>query len=89
MPNVRHKVVRHSVGLVDGQAHVNGLESFWAMLKRGYHGTFHHFSAKHLDRYVSEFAGRANARDLDTLNQMALMGRGRVGRRFTYRKLTK
>ena len=88
MPNVTHQAVRHSVGhYVDGQAHVNGLESFWAMLKRGYHGTFHHFSRKHLNRYVSEFAGRANARDLDTLNQMALMSRGMVGRRLTYRTL--
>ena len=26
----------------------NGIESFWALLKRGYHGTFHHFSPKHL-----------------------------------------
>ena len=88
MPNVRHRTVRHSVGnYVDGQAHVNGLESFWAMLKRGYHGTIHHFSAKHLNRYVREFAGRANSRDLDTLNQMALLGRGMVGRRLTYNRL--
>ena len=28
------------------------------MLKRGYVGIFHKISAKHLDRYVAEFAGR-------------------------------
>ncbi len=89
MPNVLRHAVRHSVGnYVDDQAHVDGLESFWAMLKRAYHSTFHHFSRKHLDRYVSEFSGRANARDLDTLNQLAPMGRGMVGRRLTYRSLT-
>ena len=30
------------------------------MLKRGYMGTYHHLSAKHLSRYVAEFAGRHN-----------------------------
>ena len=88
MPGVGHRAVNHGVGeYVDGKAHVNGMESFWSLLKRGYHGTFHHLSAKHLGRYVNEFAGRANARDLDTLNQMAMLGRGMVGRRLTYREL--
>ena len=55
----QHQTVRHSVAeYVNGQAHVNGVESFWAGLKRGYHGTFHHVSPEHLDRYVREFAGR-------------------------------
>ena len=37
LPN--HETVRHSVKeYVNGQAHTNGIESFWAMLKRGYHG---------------------------------------------------
>lgn len=30
-------------------------------------GTFHKMNAKHLDRYVGEFAGRHNVRELDTL----------------------
>ena len=51
-------------------AHTNGIESFWAMLKRGYHGTYHKMSRKHLDRYVAEFAGRHNLRPLDTKDQM-------------------
>ena len=41
--------------------------------KRGYHGTYHHFSPKHLARYINEFAGRHNVRDRDTLHQMALL----------------
>ena len=37
-----HKTVKHSVGqYVDGTAHTNGIESFWAMFKRGLHGTYH------------------------------------------------
>ena len=42
-----HATCQHTVGhWVDGKAHTNGLESFWSMLKRGYHGTFHRMSAK-------------------------------------------
>ena len=73
---------------MDGQAHTNGLESFWATLKRGYHGTYHHMSAKHLDRYVGEFEGRYNRRPLDTLAQMAAMAHGMLGKQLTYRDLT-
>ena len=56
-----------------GMAHTQGIESFWAALKRGYHGTYHKMSEKHLDRYVSEFAGRHNHRPLDTIDQMSAM----------------
>ncbi len=45
----RHETVRHSVAeYVNGQAHVNGIESFWVGIERGYHGTFHHVSGEHL-----------------------------------------
>ena len=44
------------------------IESFWAMLKRGYKGTYHHMSAKHLHRYGDEFIGRHNIRQQDTIN---------------------
>ena len=44
-----HESVNHSAGeYVRGMAHTNGIESFWSMLKRGYQGTFHHFSVQHL-----------------------------------------
>lgn len=53
-----HKACSHGVGKwVDGKAHTNGLESFWSLMKRGYHGTYHKMSPKHLDRYVGEFQG--------------------------------
>ncbi len=55
------------------------------MLDRGVMGTFHHVSAKHLDRYVSEFAGRHNDRPLDTERQMELIADGMVGQRLRYR----
>lgn len=40
------------------------------MLKRGYIGTYHTWSLMHLHRYVAEFAGRQNLRELGTPEQM-------------------
>ncbi len=86
LPN--HETVAHSVGeYVNGQAHTNGIESFWSMMKRGYYGTYHRISPKHLGRYVAEFAGRHNIRDFDTITQMAIITRAMVGRRLTYSDL--
>lgn len=83
-----HRAVKHSVGqYVDGMAHTNGMESFWAMLKRGYHGTFHQVSPEHLDRYVAEFSHRHNERPLDTINQMGRMVTRADGKRLTYEEL--
>ena len=83
-----HEVVKHSVGeYVKEQAHTNGIESFWSMLKRGYIGTYHKMSVKHLDRYVNEFAGRHNTRPLDTLVQMECIAQGLVGKQLRYSDL--
>ena len=83
-----HETVKHSISeYVNGQAHTNGIESFWATLKRGYHGTYHHMSEKHLGRYVGEFSGRHNDRRRDTIDQMARIARDMVGKRLTYRDL--
>ena len=83
-----HASVRHSVGeYVDGMAHTNGIESFWAMLKRAHKGVYHKMSAKHLQRYVDEFSGRHGVRARDTLDQMGLVVVGMVGKRLGYREL--
>ena len=83
-----HESVRHSVGeYVRGMAHTNGIESFWAMLKRAHKGVYHHFSVKHLQRYVDEFAGRHGVRELDTLDQMGIVASRMVGKRLSYRDL--
>lgn len=79
------EVVKHSAKeYVNGQVHTNGIESFWAMLKRGYVGTYHKMSVKHLNRYVGEFAGRHNCRSLNTLDQMSMVAAGMVGRKLRY-----
>ena len=72
---------------VKDQAHTNGIESFWAALRRGYYGTYHQMSVKHLDRYVNEFAGRHNTRPLDTIDQMSLLALGMSGKRLRYQDL--
>ena len=50
-------------------------------------GIYHHFSAKHLGRYVTEFKGRHNARPMDTADQMARMAMGGVGKHLPYADL--
>ncbi len=83
-----HESVKHSVReYVRGQAHTNGIESFWSILKRGYYGTYHSMSAKHLNRYVNEFSGRHNQRSRNTVDQISAMVRRMDGRRLRYRDL--
>ena len=83
-----HETVKHSISeYVRDQAHTNGIESFWAMLKRGYHGTYHHMSPKHLQRYVNEFAGRYGVRELDTADQMGAVARRMAYKRLSYKEL--
>ena len=89
MPEFTHEAVNHSVGeYVRDMASTNGMESFWSMLKRGHQGIYHKFSPKHLDRYVTEFAGRHNDREADTVDQMTGIVAGMVGKRLTYADLT-
>ena len=83
-----HQSVRHSAGqYVDGMVHTNGIESFWAMLKRGHYGVYHKMSVKHLGRYVNEFVGRHNQRSLDILDRMTSMVRRIDGKQLSYASL--
>ena len=83
-----HEAVAHGAGeYVRGMAHTNGLESHWALFKRGLDGVYHHVSVKHLPLYTLEFEGRHNARPLNTADQMAALARGAAGRRLRYADL--
>ena len=56
-----HATVNHSAGeFVRDDVTTNGMESVFAVFKRGLIGVYHHASPKHLDRYVDEFAFRLN-----------------------------
>ena len=60
-----HKTVNHSAGQYVSPigATVNGIEGFWAQLKRGINGTHIHVSPKHLPKYPGEFEFRHNRRN--------------------------
>jgi transposase-like protein len=52
----RHETVTHSAGeYVRGEIHTANIDSFWALLKRGIIGTYHHVSVKYLPLYLNEF----------------------------------
>jgi len=83
-----HKRVNHSVGeYVRDMAHTNGIESFWALLKRGHYGIYHYMSAKHLHRYVNEFSFRHNTTQSGTMNFINMTIERMADKRLTYKGL--
>lgn len=85
-----HASVKHSAKeYVNGMIHTNGIESVWALLKRGYTGTFHHFSLKHLQRYVDEFTFRLNEGNCsrDTIDRIKSVCVGSADNRLTCKDL--
>lgn len=84
LKDYNHLTVNHSAGqYVDGFASTNGIESFWAVLKRGYLGVYHHYSPKHMARYINEFTFRLNNGDIGSIVL------GMRGKRLTYKELIK
>lgn len=86
----RHHTVNHSAKeYVNGMAHTNGIESVWAVLKRGFNGIYHHWSKKHCRNYVNEFAFRLNEGNCerDTQDRLDDLFRSMVGKTITYREL--
>lgn len=88
LTDYKHETVNHSVSeYVRKQESINTIESFWSLLKRGFYGTYHHISAKHLHRYVDEFSTRQSLRKLDTIDMMKWAVSKSVGKRLTYKQL--
>lgn len=87
----RHDTVNHSAGEYKrGAVNTNGIESVWAVLKRGIHGVYHHASPKHLGRYVDEFTFRLNAGNVarHTLARLDSFVDAVAGKHITYKELT-
>ena len=77
-----HESVNHLAGAyVRDDVHTKSIESFRSLFKRGFHGTYHRICPEHFHRYVREFEGRNNTRDLDTIDQMESLVRGMEGKR--------
>ncbi len=78
-----HKHVNHGIGeYVNGDASTNTAESYFALLKRGVHGTFHHISKQHLFRYCNEFSFRWNNRQVNDGERATQAIRGIEGKRL-------
>ena len=88
-PGYAHESVAHSTGeFVRGPVHTNGIESVWAVFKRGYVGPHHYMSRKHLHRYVDEFSYRRTDGVNNCPDTLARTIDGMIGRRLTYQELT-
>ena len=83
-----HEAIDHSREYVMGNVHTNGMENFWALLKRSLAGTYVAVAPFHLFRYVAEQVFRFNARDGCDADRFAAVLSRVFGRRLTYRVLT-
>ena len=88
-----HDVVNHVEGYVEGQVHTNGIENFWALLKRTLKGTYVAVEPFHLERYVDEqifrFNNRATKENPLTDSDRFVAALAQVaGKRLTFAELT-
>ena len=82
-----HQFIDHGVRYVRDRVHVNGLENFWTLLKRGLKGTYVAVSPFHLFRYVDEQSFRFNQRRDTDSGRFAFVMRAVLGKRITFRRL--
>jgi len=86
-----HETINHkALEYIRNGVTTNGIESVWALLKRGLHGIYHHASEKHLGRYVDEFSYRLNDANVrvHTLDRLDSFVDASIGKRITYKELT-
>jgi transposase-like protein len=87
----KHEAVKHVAGeYVRGTVHTNGIESVWAVMKRGMHGVYHHADRKHMGRYVNEFTFRLNQGNVSrhTTERLDSFVDAVAGKRLTFEMLT-
>jgi transposase-like protein len=72
-----------------GNINTNSIESFWALFKRTYHGTYHTMTKKHLQRYINEVTFRFNGRESSMQEKFdALTARVSKHGKISYKTLT-
>ncbi len=82
-----HGFIDHAEKYVDGQIHTNGIENYWALLKRCLHGTYISVQPFHLFRYLDEEAFRFNTRKMLDADRMERLTKAVAGKRLTYKEL--
>lgn len=83
-----HQVIDHAVKYVDENIHTNGMENYWALLKRGLAGTYVSVEPYHLFRYLDEQAYRYNNRiDMKDFDRFKLAASQIVGKRLTWKQV--
>ena len=83
-----HEMIDHAKEYVRGKVHTNGMENFWALLKRCLGGTYVSVAVWHLFRYIDEEAFRFNERKDDDSGRFNATMNGIVGKRLTYAEAT-
>jgi transposase len=69
---MNHVRINHSIRYVDGHIHTNSIEGFWALVKRAWYGSHHHYSRKYLHLYIAEACYKFNARNQENSFGFAL-----------------
>jgi len=88
LQNYYHETVNHNIGeYARGIISTNGIESYWAILKRGYYGIYHYWSVKHLHRYINEFQERFNMKNLSGIDKIINSIKRTLNKRLKYRDL--
>ncbi len=83
-----HETINHVERYVEGRVHTNGIENFWALLKRGLNGTYVSVEPFHLFRYLDERMLTFNERHLTDLGRFSAVLGTVAGRRLTYAQVT-
>ena len=84
---VRESVDHSKYEWARGDVHVNTLEGFFSIVKRGLIGVYQHVDNRHLDRYLAEFDFRQNTRarlGINDVEREAIAVKGFAGKRLTY-----
>ena len=71
-----HITVNHSVGQYSAGngIHTNGIEGFWAIVKRSVYGTYHHISVKYMQDYINECCFKQNHRGDEAFDKLLALG---------------